>query len=113
MLAGSKQFSSILSIVCLHACNTDDEDVASQSSFGSRADLGGEEGPLPAWLQVQLPVLVLHAQGDNSTGVVQYVGPTDFASGTWVGVELDNPEGRWRITLCSFTRFGFCLSVLL
>lgn len=30
----------------------------------------------------------------NSSGVVAYVGATDFASGTWIGVELDTPTGE-------------------
>ncbi|KAJ2948046.1 hypothetical protein O0L34_g9843 [Tuta absoluta] len=30
----------------------------------------------------------------NSTGVVAYIGPTHFASGPWVGVELDAPTGK-------------------
>ena len=27
-------------------------------------------------------------------GVVRYVGPTTFAVGTWVGIELDNAVGK-------------------
>ncbi|KAJ0182322.1 hypothetical protein K1T71_001691 [Dendrolimus kikuchii] len=30
----------------------------------------------------------------SSTGVIAYVGPTHFAHGTWVGVELDAPTGK-------------------
>ena len=27
-------------------------------------------------------------------GTIRYLGPTDFAKGVWVGVELDGPEGK-------------------
>lgn len=30
----------------------------------------------------------------NSSGVVAYIGPTEFAGGTWVGVDLDAPKGK-------------------
>uniref|UniRef100_A0A3Q3LJT2 Kinesin-like protein KIF13B n=1 Tax=Mastacembelus armatus TaxID=205130 RepID=A0A3Q3LJT2_9TELE len=32
--------------------------------------------------------------GTNKSGTVRYVGPTDFAEGTWVGVELEVPAGK-------------------
>ena len=30
----------------------------------------------------------------NNAGAIAYVGSTEFASGTWVGVELDTPQGK-------------------
>ena len=32
--------------------------------------------------------------GANKTGIVRFVGETDFASGQWVGIELERPEGK-------------------
>uniref|UniRef100_M3ZHX7 Kinesin family member 13B n=1 Tax=Xiphophorus maculatus TaxID=8083 RepID=M3ZHX7_XIPMA len=56
----------------------------------------GEEGDevasdvLPDWLKEGEFVSV----GTNKSGTVRYVGPTDFAEGTWVGVELEVPAGK-------------------
>lgn len=46
--------------------------------------------PVPDWLKEGEFVTV----GANKSGTVQYVGPTDFAEGTWVGVELEVPAGE-------------------
>ncbi|XP_070401705.1 kinesin-like protein KIF13B isoform X2 [Nothobranchius furzeri] len=52
---------------------------------------GGAAFPvLPDWLRVGEFVTV----GSNKSGTVRYVGPTDFADGTWVGVELEVPAGK-------------------
>ncbi|XP_048842294.1 LOW QUALITY PROTEIN: kinesin-like protein KIF13B [Brienomyrus brachyistius] len=48
------------------------------------------ETPLPDWLKEGQYVTV----GTNKTGTVRYVGPSDFADGMWVGVELDTPSGK-------------------
>lgn len=45
---------------------------------------------LPDWLKEGEFVNV----GTNKSGTVRYVGPTDFAKGTWVGVELEVPAGE-------------------
>uniref|UniRef100_A0A3Q1EFD8 Kinesin family member 13Bb n=1 Tax=Acanthochromis polyacanthus TaxID=80966 RepID=A0A3Q1EFD8_9TELE len=45
---------------------------------------------LPDWLKEGEFVTV----GANKSGTVRYVGPTEFAEGTWVGVELEVPAGK-------------------
>lgn len=45
---------------------------------------------LPSWLKEGEFVTV----GTNKSGTVRYIGPTDFAEGTWVGVELEVPAGK-------------------
>ena len=66
-------------------------------SFGSRADLHRlGEVPIPSWIQVGEPVIVLFSRCASKNGVVRFVGNTEFASGNWVGVELETPDGTWR-----------------
>ncbi|EPY83718.1 kinesin family member 13B [Camelus ferus] len=48
-----------------------------------------EASEVPEWLKEGEYVTV----GTNKTGIVRYVGPTNFQEGTWVGVELDLPSG--------------------
>jgi len=68
------------------------DDVSDKSSaFGSRHDLTRMETPLPDWIVVGESVLV---RPYSYSGVIAYVGPTEFASGTWIGVELDAPTGK-------------------
>ncbi|KAL4218427.1 Kinesin-like protein kif13b [Mactra antiquata] len=71
-------------------------DSVSVCSFGSRADLDRlSEVPLPSWVQVGESVLVTSSKSASKmTGVVQFVGNVEFATGPWVGVELDLPEGK-------------------
>lgn len=45
---------------------------------------------VPEWLREGEHVVV----GTNKTGIVRYIGPTDFQEGTWIGVELDLPAGK-------------------
>ena len=74
--------------------DNDNEDTMSICSFGSRADLHRlGEAPVPSWVVVGEPVVVLQSQGGSKTGTVQFVGQTEFAGGNWIGVELDSPDG--------------------
>ncbi|XP_059211755.1 kinesin-like protein KIF13B isoform X2 [Centropristis striata] len=50
----------------------------------------GDTAAVPDWLKEGEFVTV----GSNKCGTVRYVGPTDFAKGTWVGVELEVPAGK-------------------
>jgi len=71
-----------------------EEDATSLCSFGSRADLHRlSESPMPSWIYVGEPVIVTVSQGGTRTGHIQFVGQTEFASGNWVGVELDSADG--------------------
>lgn len=38
-------------------------------------------------------VIVSSSQG-SKTGVLKYIGETEFATGEWCGVELDDPVGK-------------------
>ncbi|XP_029155685.1 kinesin-like protein KIF13B isoform X9 [Nylanderia fulva] len=69
-----------------------DDDISDKSSaFGSRHDLTRMEPLLPDWVVVGESVLV---RPYSYSGVIAYVGFTEFASGTWIGVELDAPTGK-------------------
>ena len=59
--------------------------------FGSRKDLHRlSETPVPDWVLIGESVII---RPYNSTGVISFVGPTEFSHGTWVGVDLDAPTG--------------------
>lgn len=67
-------------------------------SFGSRADLNRlGESPLPSWIKLGEPVLVLFSHGSSKPGIVQFIGCTEFAPGNWVGVELETADGQWAL----------------
>lgn len=60
-------------------------------NFGSRPDLSKiHDVPVPDWVVLGESVLI---RPYSSSGIVAYIGETEFASGTWIGVELDAPKG--------------------
>lgn len=78
----------------------DNDDTASMCSFGSHADLLRlGESPLPSWIQIGEPVIVLFTRGSSKTGIVQFFGATEFATGNWVGIELDTPDGKLLLSI--------------
>lgn len=69
-------------------CNVLDE--ASLDLSVSRTDLSKAEAPLPDWVTIGESVQIRFT---SSTGIIAYIGPVQFASGTWIGVALDAPTG--------------------
>ncbi|XP_077209173.1 kinesin-like protein KIF13A isoform X6 [Paroedura picta] len=54
---------------------------------------GCEDAPseeYPNWVAVGEEVCI----GNNKSGIVRYVGPVDFSSGTWIGIELHFQMGK-------------------
>lgn len=68
----------------------DEPDPLEKLEILSDTEEGQEEDTLPDWLKEDEYVSV----GSNKNGTVRYIGPTDFAEGIWVGVELDLPSGK-------------------
>nr|XP_023016379.1 kinesin-like protein KIF13B isoform X2 [Leptinotarsa decemlineata] len=72
--------------------STDRLEDDQENSFGSRPDLSKiHDVPVPDWVVLGESVLI---RPYNSSGVVAYIGGTEFASGTWIGVALDAPKGK-------------------
>ena len=46
---------------------------------------------LPDWMTVGEHILL---RKSNLSGTIAYIGPIDFASGMWIGIELDAPVGK-------------------
>ncbi|KZS16304.1 Kinesin-like protein [Daphnia magna] len=77
--------SSNVSIERLTA--TDDEETPSEVP----AVTSKPSKPLPEWVTVGESILV---RPYNWSGIISFIGATQFASGTWIGVTLDAPTGK-------------------
>lgn len=89
--SGLKSFKGILQEV-EQELDKEGVDPLEKLEILSDTEEGHEERALPDWLKEDEYITV----GSNKNGTVRYIGPTDFADGIWVGVELDVPAG----TLC-------------
>ena len=72
------------------------------ASFGSQDDLLSSSVESEGWKNENsfdslgdLRMGQVICVGDKKTGRIRYLGPTEFSPGTWVGVELDTPSGKF------------------
>ena len=49
---------------------------------------------LPTWICLDAHVIVSTNSIQNKRGYVRFIGPTKFAHGTWIGVELEQAFGK-------------------
>lgn len=66
---------------------TDDEETVTETSSINRKPAK----PLPEWMTVGESIQV---RPYNWSGVISFIGPTQFAPGNWIGVTLDAPTGK-------------------
>lgn len=59
--------------------------------------------PLPEWMTVGESIQV---RPYNWSGVISFIGPTQFAPGNWIGVTLDAPTG---MKIESYLYVNYCL----
>ena len=53
-----------------------------------------EMAELPEWIKDNTRIIVSTNTVMNKTGHIRFIGPTKFAHGVWIGVELDQPFGK-------------------
>ncbi|XP_062524750.1 kinesin-like protein KIF13B isoform X2 [Bombyx mori] len=73
---------------------TSSASMLSSSPASSTERIGEDdtsEGTIQPWMTVGESVQL---RLSTSTGLIAYTGPTHFAPGTWVGVQLDAPTGK-------------------
>ncbi|XP_077537872.1 kinesin heavy chain 73 isoform X2 [Haemaphysalis longicornis] len=74
------------------ASSSSDENLSASTASDEALDVSSAaDWTAPAWLVLGESVMI---SPYNKTGVVSFLGPTQFSPGLWVGVELDTPTGR-------------------
>lgn len=74
------------------ASSSSDENLSANTASDEALDVSSTaDWTAPAWLVLGESVMI---SPYNKTGVVSFLGSTQFSPGLWVGVELDTPTGR-------------------
>ena len=79
---------------------SDESEIKTPSSVDSSASCtsstntaSGNESTLslPEWMTIGEHILLRRT---NYSGTIAFIGTTEFASGVWIGIELDAPLGK-------------------
>ena len=70
-----------------------------QEGSGSLSGLSSLQSPVAADSNLDLPEWMVCGESvilrqSNYSGIIAFIGATDFASGLWIGIELDAPLGK-------------------
>jgi hypothetical protein len=78
-----------------------------QEGSGSLSGLSSLQSPVAADSNLDLPEWMVCGESvilrqSNYSGIIAFIGATDFAAGLWIGIELDAPLGKYLtyILLC-------------
>jgi len=91
----------------LSTVGTDDEAMdlggsaggSGQEGSGSLSGLSSLQSPVAADSNLDLPEWMVCGESvilrqSNYSGIIAFIGATDFAAGLWIGIELDAPLGK-------------------
>jgi len=70
---------------------TDDEDIRSPATTMSDSSMNTSLANLPEWMAKGESVRLKQT---NHSGKIAFIGPTEFATGIWIGIELDSAIGK-------------------
>ena len=73
-----------------------------QEGSGSLSGLSSLQSPVAADSNLDLPEWMVCGESvilrqSNYSGIIAFIGATDFATGLWIGIELDAPLGKYLV----------------
>ena len=77
-----------------HSNRLIEHDEKSNKSLTEEEEYRNQLEQMPEWIKNDAHVIVSTNTVQNKRGFVRYIGPTKFARGLWIGVELEQKFGK-------------------